>query len=336
MAIPEALEQLSESARDHLEEKHQPEWISPMLAQLTRDYFSDPDWIYERKLDGERCLVYRDGGRIRLLSRNQQNLNNPYPELVEALKNQEPDSFIADGEIVAFEGAITSFSRLQQRMHIQDPQEARESGVAVYYYLFDLLYLQGFDLTQVKLRDRKQVLKAAFTYTDPLRYMNHRNEQGESYLEDACRKGWEGIIAKDARSSYLSSRSKKWLKFKCGKQQEFIIGGYTEPEGERIGFGALLLGYYDKGQLKYSGKVGTGFNDQALRALKKRLSSLEQEDPPFNEPNLPGREVHWVQPRLIAQVEFEEWTRTGKLRHPCYQGLRRDKDPKEVVREAPE
>lgn len=336
MAIPEALEQLSESARDHLEEKHQPEWISPMLARLTRDYFSDPDWIYERKLDGERCLVYRDDGRIRLLSRNQQNLNNSYPELVEALKNQEPDSFIADGEIVAFEGAITSFSRLQQRMHIQDPQEARESGVAVYYYLFDLLYLQGFDLTQVQLRDRKQVLKAAFSYTDPLRYMNHRNEQGKSYVADACRKGWEGIIAKDARSSYLSSRSRKWLKFKCGKQQEFVIGGYTEPEGERIGFGALLLGYYDRGQLKYSGKVGTGFDDQTLRALKNRLSSLEQEEPPFDEPNLPGREVHWVHPRLIAQVEFEEWTQTGKLRHPRYQGLRRDKDPEEVVREAPE
>jgi len=332
----ELLKSLADEAQEKLRDVEQPDWMNPMLATLTDRRFSDEDWIFERKLDGERCLAFRKGDQMHLMSRNQKNLNDQYPELVEALKQQRVDDFIVDGEIVAFEGDVTSFARLQDRMHVEDPEEARQSGVAVYYYAFDLLYLAGYDTTQVGLRHRKSLLKGALSFDDPLRFVSHRNEEGEAFFEEACRKGWEGIIAKQADSSYVHSRSKKWLKFKCVNRQEFVIGGYTEPQGERIGFGALLLGYYEGDDLIYAGKVGTGFDDKTLRSLSKRLSSLERETPAFAEDGLPTDEIHWVEPSLVAQIGFEEWTDDGKLRHPRFQGLREDKDPEDVVREEAE
>jgi DNA ligase D-like protein (predicted ligase) len=307
-----------------------------MLARLTEDYFSDPGWIFERKLDGERCLALRNDGQNQLLSRNQQNLNSQYPELVDALAENGPDCFIADGEVVAFKGNITSFSRLQKRMHIQDPEHARSSQVAIYYYIFDLPYLTGCDLSQLPLRQRKVILKDVFSYQDPLRYVIHRNEKGTAYHQQACQKGWEGVIAKQADSPYLNGRSSKWLKFKCVNRQEFVIGGFTEPQGSRMGFGALLLGYYQDNKLAYAGKVGTGFDDQDLTNILERMSSLGRDHPPFADPQLPTSGVHWVEPQLVAQIGFEEWTQHGKLRHPRFQGLRQDKDPQEVIREEPQ
>lgn len=306
-----------------------------MLATLTDRPFSDPNWIFERKLDGERVLGFRSGRQVTLVSRNQKVLNGNYPELVEALAAQPEDRFIVDGEVVGFAGRQTSFSRLQQRMQLRDPEAALHTGVAVYYYLFDLLYLDGYDLTGLELGYRKRLLKEALRFDDPLRYSAHRARQGETFYKEACRRGWEGLIAKRLNSRYVHRRSTDWLKFKCVAQQEVVIGGYTEPKGSRVGFGALLVGYYRDGTLVYAGKVGTGYDTSTLRVLGKRLEDLRRTDSPFDRVlGMPLRGVHWVDPVLVAEVGFTEWTRDGRLRHPRFLGLRRDKDPREVVREA--
>jgi ATP-dependent DNA ligase len=182
------------------------------------------------------------------------------------------------------------------------------------------------------LRWRKQLLKGAFSFSELIRFVPHQDE-GEQFFEEACQKGWEGIIAKKADGAYVHGRSRDWLKFKCVQQQELVIGGYTEPHGERIAFGALLVGYYEGDKLRYAGKVGTGFDEETLRDLHDRLSELERETPPFDEEDLPGDEVHWVSPKLVAEIGFEEWTKHDKLRQPRYLGLRRDKPAEDVVRE---
>lgn len=312
-----------------------PDWSEPMLATLVDHAFSDPDWIFERKLDGERCLAFRDGGDLRLLSRNQRHLNATYPELIAPLEGASVDGFVVDGEVVAFHGNVTSFERLQQRMQIEDPEKARSSGVAVFYYLFDVLIVDGHDVTPLPLRDRKRLLRAMFDFDDPVRFTTHRNESGEEYFHHACSRGWEGLIAKDATAPYVHSRSKKWQKFKCVDRQEFVVGGFTDPEGERIRFGAILIGYHEDGALVYAGKVGTGFDDETLERLGDRMAELEQDGPPFDRGDLPTRDVHWIGPELVVEVGFTEWTDAGKLRHPRFLGLRRDKEPADVVREVP-
>jgi bifunctional non-homologous end joining protein LigD len=333
--VPDVFDILSDEARRGLRKTSQPDWTSPMLATLTRDTFSDPEWIYERKLDGVRCLAFHRGRGVHLLSRNRKPMNDTYPELVDALRSQRFSRFIVDGEIVAFEGRRTSFSRLQQRIGIRDPDVARGSGIAVRLYLFDLVHLEGRDVSKLALRDRKRLLKRALAFEDPIRFTPHRVESGEAYLEEACAKGWEGLIAKRASSPYQHSRSRDWLKFKCGNRQELVIGGFTDPKGSRKGFGALLVGYYEKGELRYAGKVGTGYDDETLESLGERLRSIERETCPFEgSPREKG--AHWVSPKLVGEVGFTEWTGDGKLRHPRFLGLRTDKRPKQVKRERPE
>ncbi len=310
-----------------------PEWLPPMLAVLTDERFSDPDWIFERKLDGERVLVFRDGARIRLMTRNRNAVNDTYPELVEALAAQPAREFVADGEVVAFDGKVTSFSRLQGRMQIADPDKARASGIAVYLYLFDLLHLAGHDLTGLPLRRRKSLLKQAIRFDAPLRYAPHRNEAGEAYFEEACARGWEGLIAKDADAAYTHGRSRDWLKFKCSGGQELVIGGFTEPEGSRRGFGALLLGYFEDGRLRYAGKVGTGFDDAFLESFRKTLEARRRKTAPFDD--AVDEDAIWVRPDLVAEIGFTEWTKAGRLRHPRFLGLRRDKAAEDVIREEP-
>ena len=326
-------------ARDALRSaprRPQPEWTAPMLAVLTHERFSDPGWVFERKLDGVRCLAFRRRGEVKLRSRTRQELGGTYPELVDALGEQDAVAFIADGEVVAFEGAQTSFARLQQRLGIRDPERARRSGVEVFYYLFDLLYLDGHDTAGLPLRERKALLRDALAFDDPLRYLPHRDTDGERFYEQACHDGWEGLIAKRADAPYQHKRSRDWLKFKCVSEQEFVIGGYTDPTGTRIGFGALLVGYYDdRGVLRYAGKVGTGYSDSVLRELRARLEAIEREEPPFAGDDLPRRGVHWVAPELVAQIGFTELTGDRKLRHPRFLGVRDDKPPREVVLEAP-
>lgn len=330
----ELLKDLPEKIRKKIRKKEQPLWENPMLATLTHDYFSDKDWIFERKLDGERCLIFKNGKDVRLMSRNKKKLNNTYPEIVEALEAQKAEKFIADGEIVAFDGNVTSFSKLQQRMQLKDPAAIKKTKVKVFYYIFDLLYLDEHDLTQLPLTERKKILKNLLDFEDPLRFTIHRNEKGEKFHEEACKKGWEGIIAKKADSSYAHSRSSNWLKFKCVNRQEFVIGGYTDPQGSRIGFGSLLIGFYKGKELQYAGKVGTGYNDEFLKDLHKRMQKIETDEPPFaKDKALPSKNVHWIKPKLVGEIGFTEWTSSNKLRHPRFVGLRRDKKAAEVVKE---
>jgi DNA ligase D-like protein (predicted ligase) len=305
-----------------------------MLATLTDERFSRAGWLFEPKWDGERCLAFRRGRELSLLSRNRILLNAKYPEITMALGRQRSDSFIADGEIVTFKNGVTSFARLQQRMQIEHPSADLLRRVPVWFYLFDLLYLDGYDTRRVPLRYRKEVLRNTFDYKGSLRFTEHRETEGEAYYRMACRLGWEGVIAKDGASEYVSRRTRDWLKFKCSKAQEFVIGGYTEPRGSRIGFGALLLGYYHGRKLIYAGKVGTGFDRDTLRRLGRKLAELKTPLSPFAEEEIPRGDIHWVKPRLVAQVGFNEWTPEGKLRHPRFLGLRDDKNPEEIVRES--
>ncbi|MGO8937885.1 MAG: non-homologous end-joining DNA ligase [Mycobacterium sp.] len=327
------LASLPESVRAALRDEPVPDWQAPTLATLTEKRFSDPDWIFERKFDGMRCLAFRDGDRIRLLSRNRQPLNGTYPELVDALAAQHTSRFVVDGEVVAFQGRRTSFARLQGRLGITDPTVSRASRIRVFYYVFDLLHLDGKSTVDVPLIWRKRLLRSAIDFKGPLRNTPHRIEDGIAAYHRACERGDEGVIAKLAESKYDGRRSPNWLKFKCVRDQEFVIGGYTSPKGSRIELGALLIGYYDGRDLVYAGKVGTGFDEAALRSLHERLSGIERDATPFTRGLAREREARWVRPELVAQIGFTEWTRDGKLRHPRYQGLRTDKDPGDVVRE---
>lgn len=314
-----------------------PAWFEPELATLTRDRFSDPAWIYERKLDGERCLAFRDGDELRLMTRNRKMVSSTYPELAEALKSQKADDFVVDGEVVAFSDGQTRFAQLQQRMQIARPSAELLHTVPVQYYLFDVLWADGTDVRPQPLRERKQRLHQLLDFADPLRFTEHRVGDGVEFYKEACQQGWEGLIAKRADAPYVGGRTKDWLKFKCENSQEFVIGGYTDPQGSRTGLGALLLGVYDRdGQLVYAGKVGTGFDQQTLKRLHDELSALEQDRSPFDRGNPPRAGVHWAKPRLVAQIGFSEWTTAGQLRHPRFQGLRRDKSPADVIREVPQ
>jgi bifunctional non-homologous end joining protein LigD len=315
----------------------QPGWVDPELATLTQDRFSDPGWIFERKLDGERCLAFRSAGKVRLMTRNQKEDTSTYPEITQALAAQRADDFILDGEIVAFDGSQTKFARLQQRLGVRQPGPELLAEVPVWFYVFDVLWADGRDVRPRPLRERKGILQDLVTFAGPLRFAEHVNTDGEAYFRQACASGWEGVIAKRADAPYRAGRSRDWLKFKCESGQEFVIGGFTDPRGTRTGFGALLLGYYDPGhQLVYAGKVGTGFTQRTLGSLHASLARLEQDHPPFDRGKLPRSGVHWVQPRLVAEVGFSEWTTAGELRHPRFQGLRDDKDPAEVIREMPQ
>src|SRR6266550_2910165 len=274
-------------------EQH-PEWVQPMLATLTEKQFSDPGWIFERKLDGIRALGFRDGKRIRLLSRNKLDLAGSFPEVVEALAEQPERDFVVDGEVVAFEGGTTSFSRLQRR--------GMGSRVRVFYYLFDIMHLDGKNTRELPVLQRKKLLRGSIDFSPrALRFTAHRTTYGERYLEEACTKRWEGLIAKNASSPYEGKRSRHWLKLKCVNEQEFVIGGFTDPHGSREGFGALLVGYYENGELRYAGAVGTGFNRELLLSLHEKLVKLEQPGPPFARNGLPRKDVHWVRPKLVAQ-----------------------------------
>ncbi|MDQ6819234.1 MAG: non-homologous end-joining DNA ligase [Actinomycetota bacterium] len=319
------IDELSAQERELAPAAPPPRSASLMKALLTDERFSDSNWIFERKLDGIRCLAIRAGGEVRLLSRNDLSLDARYPEVAEALAGEACDEFAVDGEVVAFEGSQTSFAALAQR---------GRRHVPVFFYAFDLLWLEGHDVRQLRLRSRKRLLRDALEFHGPIRWTPHRNRDGEAMFAEACRKGWEGLIAKRADSEYVSSRSRDWLKLKCEHGQELVIGGFTPPRGSRVEFGALLVGYYRDGRLEYAGKVGTGFDTDTLHSLGARLRQLRREDPPFADAeSIRERGVTWVEPELVAQVGFTEWTRDGRLRHPRFLGLREDKSAREVLRE---
>jgi bifunctional non-homologous end joining protein LigD len=306
-------------------------FMPPMLATLTDEPFSHPDWVFEDKLDGVRCIAVIESGRATLWSRNEKRMNASYPEIVTALEKAADHNMVVDGEIVAFDGKLTSFATLQPRIHLRDERSARETGIKVFFYAFDLPWLAGHNLAESPLLTRKKLLRRALRFGDRIRFSTHRKASGRRFYLEACAEGREGLIAKRADSTYVHARSRDWLKFKCTRGQEFVIGGYTDPTGSRHGFGALLLGYYSRGKLIYAGKVGTGFSGELLDDLSAKLRAMGRERCPFFE--TPAEWAHWVRPKLVAEVVFMEWTPEGRLRHPRFVGLRTDKPAAQITRE---
>ena len=329
------LETLARTGKARLRYRTQPRWIPPMLATLADAAPRGGHWVYEPKLDGVRVLVYASDGNIQLFSRNRKPLDGAYPELVDALSFAVRGDAVLDGEVVAVDPKTgqSSFSRLQRRMQLRDEARARGSGVPVELYLFDCMFYEGIDLTNLPLVDRKAVLRDVVWYDDPIRFTPFRTTGSAAMFRDACAKGAEGIIAKRAESPYVSVRSTDWLKVKCVHQQELVVGGYTAPKGSRENLGALLVGYYDHGALRYAGKVGTGYDRAALEMLQRRLAPLHRRTTPFAPGPAPTGEVRWVTPKLVVEIGFGEWTPAGLLRHPRYLGMRDDKTAAEVRRE---
>jgi DNA ligase D-like protein (predicted ligase) len=309
--------------------------MSLMLATLTdRRDFGD-DWLLERKFDGERCVARKRGGEVRLESRTGKDLTGTYPEVREAVAAQEARDLLLDGEVVAYDGEQTSFGRLQQRLGIRTPSAQLVVEYPVVYTVFDLLEADGEDLTQRPNLERRARLAKMIRPSAAVQLSQAWRGDSEQRFDQACRSGWEGLIAKRADAPYVRGRSRDWLKLKCSWEQELVIGGYTDPAGSRTDFGALLVGYYEDGKLRYAGKVGTGYTAATLRDLGARLRKLETPESPFVDARPVPRGTHWTRPELVAQIGFAEWTKDARLRQPRFLGLRDDKPPAEVVRELP-
>ena len=306
-----------------------------MLATLSdRREFGD-DWFLERKFDGERCLARKADRVVSLESRTGKELTGTYPEVRAAVAAQRARKLLLDGEVVAVDGEQTSFERLQQRLGVRAPSAELTASFPVVYCVFDLLEIDGDDLTGLPLRERRTRLTEAVRPRAGLQVSEAWRGDSERRFAEACRSGWEGLIAKQADAPYRAGRSRDWLKLKCAWEQELVVGGYTDPAGSRTDFGALLVGYYENRRLRYAGKVGTGYSAATLRRLGARLRALETPDAPFVDARPVPRGTHWVLPELVAQIGFAEWTREGRLRQPRFLGLRDDKRPRDVVRERP-
>ena len=306
-----------------------------MLATLSDRREFGAEWLLERKFDGERCVARKAGGVVSLESRTGKELTGTYPEVRSAVGAQRAGELLLDGEVVAFDGEQTSFELLQQRLGIRAPSSELVAAFPVVYCVFDLLELEGEDLTGLPLRERRARLAKAVRPRAGLRLSEAWQGDSEERLAEACRSGWEGLIAKRVDAPYAAGRSRAWLKLKCAWEQELVIGGYTDPAGSRTDFGALLVGYYEQGRLRYAGKVGTGYSAATLRTLGARVRALETPESPFIDARPIPRGTHWARPELVAQVGFAEWTREGRLRQPRFLGLRDDKRPRDVVRERP-
>jgi len=279
-----------------------PDWLVPMAATLTQERFSGPDWLFERKFDGIRLLAYKRDGDVELFSRNR--LPQTLPALASAIATLPAHELILDGEM---------------------NWDGRD------YHVFDLLWLDGRDVTRLPIEERRALLEQ-LPLKAPLRRVERLD--GDTPWERACREGWEGVIAKRRGSPYEHRRSKHWLKMKCEASQELVVGGFTDPQGARVGLGALLVGYYEGSDFVYAGKLGTGFDTRLLVDLRARLDAIEQPGSPFTKASgLPRVRAHWVSPEIVVQVGFIEWTVHGKLRHPRLLAVCVDKDPRGVVRE---
>jgi bifunctional non-homologous end joining protein LigD len=349
---PERQDSLSKETRGRLGEPSlpklpsaKPRFIEPMKAKLVDKPPTTGDWIYELKFDGIRLVAIKNHEKVSLLSRNQNDLSARFPEIVDAVKNLPADECVLDGEVVALDGeGRSSFQLLQAR-----EMEGRKSPV--YFYAFDLLQLEGKTLVSLPLEARKTVLeKLCADLDDPrIRYSGAIGGDANQLLKEVQHRGLEGIIGKLSNSVYEPGRrSGAWIKLKCVNEQEFVIGGYTPPQGARKYFGAILVGYYKDRDLVFAGKVGTGFTTKSLAALHKKFRAEERSDCPFVDlPSKQGgqwvlgitpsmmKKMHWINPKFVAEIKFAEWTRDGKLRAPVYIGLRDDKKPAEVVREKP-
>lgn len=328
--------QLAPALAKQCHKTKQPTFVEPMLATLTENYFSSKDWFYEHKFDGERCLAFKKNGIVHLVSRNGNDMNASYPELVIALEKQQADNFIIDGEIITRnESGLSDFQLLQERINVKNNTIVKQKKIQIVYCIFDLMYSDGYDIRKLPLYERKKLLKNLLSYNKTLAYTKHTVGNGIALFKKACVLHWEGLIAKKSDSEYTGTRSLHWLKFKCIMKQELVIGGYTQPKGARTYFGALLVGYYKNKKLYYAGKVGTGFSEATLSMLGKKLRALRQKECPFTHYANSLGGVHWVKPVTVAEFEFAQWTKGGKLRVGRYKGLRDDKDAKLVVKETP-
>jgi bifunctional non-homologous end joining protein LigD len=287
-------------------DNHLPDWLDPMAATLTQERFgSGGDWLFEQKFDGIRLLAYKSGSDVRLYSRNR--LPQHLPEIASAVARLPVDTAILDGE-VTWDG---------------------HTG----YHVFDVLWLNGRRVTMLPVEERRALLQA-LPFEPPIRRVELLDDADP--WDRARREGWEGVIAKRRGSPYEHRRSKYWLKMKCELSQEFVVGGFTDPQGTRVGLGALLVGYYDNGDLVFAGKIGTGFDTKLLVDLRQRLDTIAIQQSPFTKAvGLPRLRAHWVRPEIVVQVAFIEWTPNNKLRHPRLIGVRFDKDASGVVREQP-
>jgi bifunctional non-homologous end joining protein LigD len=280
-----------------------PDWLEPMAATLTQDRFTASDWVFERKFDGIRLLAYKHGADVRLFSRNR--LPQDLPAVAKAIANLPVDEVILDGEVT---------------------WDRRSS-----YHVFDILWLNGRAVTSLPLEDRRTLLQE-LPFDPPMRRVELLDD--EKPWECASREGWEGVIAKRRGSPYEHRRSKHWLKMKCEASQELVVGGFTDPQGARVGLGALLVGYYERGDFVFAGKIGTGFDTKLLLDLRRRLDAIELPTSPFTKAKgLPRLRAHWVRPEIVVQVAFVEWTVHGKLRHPRLLGVRFDKPARDVTKE---
>jgi bifunctional non-homologous end joining protein LigD len=319
-------------------EKPMPTAIHPMLATAAAKPFDDPNWLFEIKWDGYRAVAFIEDGRVRMVSRNQNDLSAQFPELRDLARFVKAERAVLDGEIVALDDeGRPSFSLMQQRTGFR-PGKHRlpgREGVPVVYYAFDLIYLDGYDLRRVPLDQRKQLLESVIENSSVIHFSDHYPERGLTLFEAAKQRGLEGIVAKKRSSTYDERRSSEWLKIKITASQECVIGGYTNPEGSREHFGALVLGLYDKqGRLIHVGQVGTGFDQRTLKQVSDSLRPLETKKNPFFREVAALRQVHFVRPELVAEVKFSEWTHETaegglKLRAPVFMGLRPDKSPEE-------
>ncbi|MFZ0750077.1 MAG: hypothetical protein WAM70_12015 [Pyrinomonadaceae bacterium] len=356
-----------------------PEWIRPMAATLTQEPFTGPEWIFERKFDGIRLLTYKRGAKVELFSRNRLPQN--IPALTRAIAKLPHRELILDGEIDWHAltnspprkrggdvGGVNASGGLTPNPLSAGGEEEKNSSSRAAYHVFDILWLDGRDVTKLPLEERQALLKK-LPLKPPLHLVTALKESavtGEKPWERAQREGWEGVIAKRRGSIYEPRRSPNWLKMKVELSQEFVVGGFTDPQGKRVGLGALLVGYYEyaaesvppgsspsgRGGVRvrslaggsasadappdfvFAGKIGTGFNTELLLNLRAQLDKLEIPQPPFTKAvGLPRLRAHWVRPQIVVQVGFIQWTKHGKLRHPRLLGVRTDKDPREVVRE---
>lgn len=319
-----------------------PAAIYPMLATSIEAPFDSPEWVFEIKWDGYRAVAFLENGRLRLVSRNQNELTAQYPELHDLPKFVDAKTAVLDGEIIALdENGRSSFSLMQQRTGFRDRHRrmAPQPDISTLYYAFDLIYLDGYDLHRVPLEERKRALASLLgTPNDVIRYSEHFTGEGKALFDAARRQGLEGILAKKREGFYEERRSRDWLKIKITRRVEAVIGGYTDPEGSRPYFGSIVLGLYDdQGRLIHVGQAGTGFDHKTLAYIWKLLTKLDTNTNPFDGPvDAQRRRTHWVKPELVAEIQFSEWTHMTseggpKLRAPVFLGLRNDKNPKECT-----